>query len=91
MKKSGGHNSADLMTKHLMLLMIKRHIGSLFLELTEGRSDKAAKLHSVTRNDRQESAALKLQTDDKSFASVSGGDYYAETGEARRWLRAHTI
>ena len=70
--------------------MIKRHIESLFLEVTDGRSDKAAKLHSVTRNDRQESAALKLQTIDKSFASVSGGDHWAEKGEAGRWGRVHT-
>ena len=70
--------------------MIKRHIECLFLEFTEGRSDKVAKLHSVTRNDRQESAALKLQAIDKSFASVSRGDYWAEKGEAGRWVRIHT-
>ena len=89
-KIPGEHNPADLMTKHLTLLMIKRHIECLFLEFTEGRSDKAAKLHSVTRSDRQESAALKLQAIDKSFASVSRGDYWAEKGEAGRWVRIHT-
>ena len=70
--------------------MIKRHREKNCLEFTEGRSDKAAKLHSVTRNDRQESAALKLQTIDKSFASISGGDYWAAKGEAGRWVRVHT-
>ena len=44
----------------------------------------------MTRNDRQESAALKLQTIDKSFASVSRGDYWAEKGDAGRWARIHT-
>ena len=48
-KIPGEHNSADLMTKHLTLLMIKRHLEQLCLEFKEGRSDKAAKLHSVTR------------------------------------------
>ena len=62
----------------------------LVFECTEGRSEKVAKLHSVTRNDRQESAALKLQAIDKSFASVSRGDYWAEKGEAGRWVRFHT-
>ena len=59
--------------------MIKRHFGSLFLEFKEARSDKAATLHSVTRDDRQESARLKLQAVDKSFAIVSGGDFGQRT------------
>ena len=86
----GEHSSADLRTKHLTLLMIKRYIASLFLEFREGRSDKAAKLHSVMRMLREESAVAKLQSTDESFASVSGGDYWAEKGEAGRWVRVHT-
>ena len=71
-KIPGEHNSADLMTKHLTFIMIKRHLDSLFLEFKEGRSDKAAKLHSVTRLARQELAASKLANVEHSFASVSG-------------------
>ena len=78
------------MTKHLTLLIIKRHIASLFSEFVEGRSDQVATLHSVTRMLRQESAVAKLQSADESFASVSGGDYWAERGEAGRWVRVHT-
>ena len=80
------------MTKHLTLLMIKRHLdtGSLFLEIKEGRSDKVAKLHSVTRLGRQELAAAKLISVDENFASVSGEDYRAERGEGGRWVRVHT-
>ena len=70
--------------------MIKRHLVSLFFEFQEGRSDKAAKLHSVTRSERQELAATKLINVDEIVASVSGGDYWAETGEAGRWVRVHT-
>ena len=70
--------------------MIKRHLDSLFSEFKEGRSDKAAKLHSVTRLPRQELAAFKFINVDNSFASVSGGDYWAERGEAVRWVRVHT-
>ena len=80
-KIPGEHNSADLVTKHLICFMIKRHIESLFLDFKEGRSDKAATLHSATRIARQELAASKLVDVDNSFASVSGGDYWAERGE----------
>ena len=89
-KIPGEHNSADLMTKHLTLLMIKRHLDSLFLEFKEGRSEKAAKLHSVTRSERQELAAANIISASESFASVSGGDFWAERGEAGRWVRVHT-
>ena len=78
------------MTKHLSLLMIKRHLDSLFLEFKEGGSDKAAKLQSVTRLARQELAASKLMNVDGSFASVSGEAYWAERGESGRWVRVHT-
>ena len=83
-KIPGEHSSADLMTKHLSFLMIKRHIDSLLLEFKEGRSDKAATLHSVTRLARQELAASKLVNVDNSCASVSGGDFWAERGEFGR-------
>ena len=63
------------MTKHLAFRMIKRHLDSLFFEFKEGRSDKVAKLHSVTRSQRQELAAARLINVDERFASVSGGDY----------------
>ena len=42
----GEHNSADLMTKHLTLLMMKRHLDSLFLR--SKRVDQI-KLQSFTR------------------------------------------
>ena len=70
--------------------MTKRHFDSLLSEFKEVRSDKAAHLHSVARLERQESATAKLINVDESFASVSGGDYWAERGEAGRWLRVHT-
>ena len=54
------------------------------------RPDQVAKLHSVTRLARRELVAAKLITVDESFASVSGGDCWAEGGEAGRWVRVHT-
>ena len=69
-KTPGKYNSADVMTKQLTMLMIQRHIESLFLEYKDCRSDKAAKLRSVTRIVRRESTAATLQSADESFASV---------------------
>ena len=60
------------------------------MSLKQGKSDKGTKLHSVTRSIRQDSAMLKLQMVEKNFASVAGGDYWAERGEAGRWVGVHT-
>ena len=60
--------------------MIKRHLDSLFLEFKEGRSEKAAKLHSVTRSDRQESAAAKLVNVDIT-SPVFQGETFGQKGE----------
>ena len=60
------------------------------MSLKQGKSDKGTKLHSVTRSIRQDSAMLKLQMAEESFASVSGGDHWAERGEASRWVRVQT-
>ena len=89
-KNPGEHDSAELLIKHVTQLVIKRHLDSLFLDFKDGRTDKAAKHHSVTRIARQESAAAKLHNVDGSFASVPGECYWAERGEAGRWVRDHT-
>jgi hypothetical protein len=46
-KVPGPENSADLMTKHLMAEMIRRHTIRMSLEFRDGRSQKAANLQSV--------------------------------------------
>ena len=50
-KIPGEENSADLMTKHLANPVIMKHSMRLNLDHREGRSDKAAKLHSLSRSD----------------------------------------
>ena len=54
--------------------------------IREGRSDKAAKLHSVTR------ATTSRDVDESSPGvgrSIPGGDIWAERGEHGRWVRVH--
>ena len=79
-KIPGEHNTADLMTKHLTTLMIQRHLEKWCLEFKDGRAEKAAKLHSVTRSSRVEVAQSKFRAIDEGFASATRGDYWSEKG-----------
>ena len=90
-KIPGETNQADLMTKHLTQLMIKRHSDGLNLEFRAGRSEKAAKLHSVAlaKKERQVAAEVKATRSVSTFAELAGGDYWSERGERGRWVRVH--
>ena len=82
-------NAADLMTKHLAIAVILRHMSKLNLVHVGGRSDAAAKLHSV------EGSLIPSRTSGRVIPSVdlssrkSSGDYWAEKGEHGRWVRIH--
>ena len=73
---TGEINIADLMTKHLTALVIQKHVGNMNLEFRSGRSDKAAKLHSI----------LKGKSDHPEGRDC---DFWAERGERGRWVRIH--
>lgn len=88
-KIPGEHNSADLMTKHLASPVIIRHTEKLSLEFRGGRAEKAAKLHSVVKRDRQASALRKADRSIVSFGDASKCDYWSERGEKGRWVRVH--
>ena len=75
-KIPGEINIADLMTKHLTAIVIQKHVGNMNLEFRSGRSDKAAKLHSI----------LKGKVD---HATGRDCDFWAERGERGRWVRIH--
>ena len=96
----GDINTADLMTKHLVGPVMLKHVVNLNLELRTGRSDQAAKLHSVLLKASpsvraQVSEGVKdcsheiLKHNQSSRRSISGGDYWAERGENGRWVRVH--
>ena len=83
-KIPGEINTADLMTKHLVGPVILKHLKNLNLDLRTGRSEQAAKLHSV-------STFSPTLGDSRAAASNSpGGDFWAERGEHGRWVRIHT-
>ena len=66
------------MTKHLVGPVLMKHVKNLNLDIREGRSDKAAKLHSVTR------ATTSRDVHESSpgvSRRVPGGDFWAERDE----------
>ena len=80
----GDINTADLMTKHLVGPVMLKHVNNLNLEIRAGRSEQAAKLHSV-------STVTPTQNHDQPCSrNLPGGDFWAERGEHGRWVRIHT-
>ena len=90
-KIPGEVETADLMTRHLGSPVIMRHVKNLNLDLREGRSEKAAKLHSITRSARQAKADAKRDVAMCSFNRLSGEDFWSERGEYGRWVRTHVV
>ena len=74
-KVAGSVNAADRVTTHLIELDILKWIRTLNLEVTTGRSEKAAQLHSM------------LDIDDK--ISITG-DSLDATGAKGTWRRCHS-
>jgi hypothetical protein len=58
-------------------------VKGLNLDIREGRSEQAAKLHSVS------SSSSTLTTDTAIRPNSHGGDFWAERGERGRWVRTH--
>jgi len=86
-KVDGTDNPSDLLTKHLTSNVIDRHLKFLDIEYREGRSDKAAKLHEVSRAER------KIKYEDKMvISSFQSGqsDRWEHKGEEDKWSRRHT-
>ena len=75
-------NTADLMTKHLVGPVILKHLNNLKLDIRAGRSEQAAKLHSV-------STSSPTQINKQAVArNLPGGDFWAEQGEHGCWVAA---
>ena len=78
---SGEINTADLMTKHLVGPILIKHVKNLSLDIRDGRSEQAAKLHSLSTSSPAQSA------EPAACRKPPGGDYWAERGEHGRWVR----
>jgi hypothetical protein len=99
-KIPGEDNSADLMTKHLSIAMILRHMSKLNLAHVSGRSEAAAKLHALReveapRKSVSFSQAKHYEVDARALSSTPSvsrravNDYWSERGEHGRWVRTH--
>ena len=77
-KVDGTKNPSDLLTKHLTVAVIEKHLEFLNLEFREGRAEKAANLHELSRARRQEESIKG----NKIFSFEDGrADSWASRGE----------
>ena len=60
-----------------------KHVKNLNLDIREGRSGQAAKLHSISIS----SPAQNVEQ--AASGNLPGGDFWAERGEHGRWVRVH--
>ena len=88
----GEGNSADLMTKHLSINMILRHMLKLNFAHVGGRSDAAANIHAIgelpTPCYRGRSLTRSVSFIDP-ISRRAVGDYWSERGEQGRWFQVH--
>ena len=77
-KVDGSVNCADLMTKHLTTVVQEKHVKMMQMEFEEGRAQKAAQLHSMSRLNPQ-----------GEFQEGGIGDRWEERGEQGTWIRIH--
>ena len=84
-KVAGEANLADLMTKHLVRLVMSRHLKCMNLTYMIGRAGKAAQLHGVAV------APPKPGVANVRGSRWTGGDYWSERGETGRWVRVHRL
>ena len=85
-KVAGDLNPADMMTKHLGFNKIDKNIRTMCMEFVDGRSIKAAKLHSIEVGD------AKTEWDNlrKTGHDKRGGDAWISRGKDGIWHRQHT-
>ena len=82
----GDGNSPDLMTKHLSINMILRHMLKLNLAHVGGRSESAAKLHDIGEAPRTTTRLVSFVV---TVSRKAPGDDWSEQGEQGRWVRVH--
>ena len=85
----GKTNIADLMTKHLAIRMILRHMANLNLVHSGGRSEAAAKLHPVEESATPLRTSERAVTNSEAIPKKSTMDYLAEKEEHGSWVRIH--
>ena len=86
----GPYNCADLMTKDVAADLIKRHTGNIGLEFREGRTDKAARLQTVTRLIRQQEANYRMISACERYDQEKRQDKWSSRGAEGEWTRIHS-
>ena len=82
----GEGNSADLMTKHLSINTILRHMLMLNLAHVGGRSDAATTKHAIEEAPRTTTRSVSFVD---TVSRKAPGDYLSERSEQGRWARVH--
>ena len=88
-KVPGPYNCADLMTKHVPAELIKRHTERMSLEFQEGRAEKAAKLQSIAKAQRQKQAQDSMLSACEKYDSGHRQDKWISRGGDGEWVRLH--
>ena len=84
-KVPGEENCADMMTKHLTSDKLNKNLCKMRIENKDGRSAKAANLHSLQEAVSPEWSALR-----KKFEDDRGGDRWLSRGHKGLWQRMHS-
>ena len=85
-KVPGDLNPADMMTKHIGAAKIDKNATTMEMDFPEGRSGKAAQLHSVTIDE----ATKNWDELRKTGHDKRGGDDWISRGEEGSWHRQHS-
>ena len=95
-KVDGTKNPSDLLTKHLSVAVIEKHLECLNLQYREGRSEKAARLHVITEKKKSLSKIGKEKRQEDNVIQQGVFDFekcknddWIERGENEKWCRWH--
>ena len=80
------------MTKHLVGPILLKHVKNLNLDIREGRSEQAAKLHSLSTPNyivQETCSPDKIVVEQAASRNLPGEDCWAERGEHGCWVRVH--
>ena len=83
-KVPGEDNCSDMMTKHLVSNKLDKNLATMRIEITKGRSDKAAKLHSLDFPAAPEYDSIRQKLDKQR-----GGDRWLSRNDNGVWQRLH--
>ena len=85
LKVPGEENCSDMLTKNLVSAKLDTNLSKMRIAVMKGRSNKAAKLHSLDKNVAPEYARIR-----EGFRREKGGDRWLGRGYKGVWQRLHS-